>query len=298
MPAVGMPSLDQIRVFLIVVETGSFAGAARNLNRATSAVSYTIANLEQQLGVKLFDREQTRRPVLTEAGQAVLAKAQTVSTGVDDLRASVKSLLDGLEAEVAAVVDVMFPPARLVDAVQAFETTFPSVKLRLYMEALAAVPQLVQRGVAVVGFGGGLRTIETGLEMISLGDVEIIPVAAPTHPLAQTRVAKPGDARCYRQLILTVRSHFDEGNDAGIFAAEAWRLADLGAKHALLLAGIGWGNMPEPNVHDDLASGRLIRLELPDVGTGRYPLHALYRTHDPPGPAASWLIKRFAEQTP
>src|ERR1700678_371975 len=101
-----MPSLDQIRVFLMVVETGSFAGAARKLNRATSAVSYTIANLEQQLGVKLFDREQTRRPVLTEAGQAVLAKAQTVSTGVDDLRASVKSLLDGLEAEVAVVVDV------------------------------------------------------------------------------------------------------------------------------------------------------------------------------------------------
>jgi hypothetical protein len=38
--------------------------------------------------------------------------------------------------------------------------------------------------------------------------------------------------------------------------AKSWRLADLGAKHAQLLAGVGWGNMPEPIVRDDLAAGR------------------------------------------
>ncbi len=296
MPTVGIPSLDQLRVFLMVVETGSFAAAARKLNRATSAVSYTIANLEQQLAVKLFDREQTRRPVLTQVGEAVLAKALVVSADVDDLRASIKSLLDGLEVEVTAVVDVMFPSARLVDAVKAFETNFPTVKLRLHVEALGAVSQLVQRGVAAVGFGGGPQSVGTGLEMISLGDVEMIPVAAPGHPLARVKDPKPGDARRHRQLVLTVRSHFDEGDNAGIFSADAWPLADLGAKHALLLGGVGWGNMPEPNVRDDIDVGRLVRLDLPDVGTGRYPLHAIYRIHNPPGPAASWLIRRFAEQ--
>ncbi|BCP53849.1 LysR family transcriptional regulator [Kaistia sp. 32K] len=298
MPAIGTPSLDQIRVFLTVVEIGSFAGAARKLNRATSAVSYTIANLEQQLGVKLFDREHTRKPVLTDAGQAVLAKAHAVSSGVDDLRASVRGLLDGLEAELTVVVDVMFPPARVADALKAFETTFPTVKLRLYMEALGAVPQLVQRGIATVGFGGGMRIVGGGLEMISLGDVEMIPVAAPGHPLAQLQgAAKPGEARRHRQLILTVRSQFEEGDDVGIFAAEAWRLADLGAKRALLLAGTGWGNMPIPTISEDLAAGRLVRLDLPEIGSGRYLLHALYRTHSPPGPAARWLIQRFVDQT-
>src|SRR5471030_1806049 len=93
----GTPTLDQLRVFLTVVEVGSFAGAARKLGRATSAISYTIANLEQQLGVKLFDREQTRTPVLTEAGDAILVRAKAVSTSVDDLRAMVKSLNEGLE---------------------------------------------------------------------------------------------------------------------------------------------------------------------------------------------------------
>jgi DNA-binding transcriptional LysR family regulator len=75
----GAPSLDQLAVFLTVVETGSFAAAGRRFGRATSAVSYAIANLEQQLGVQLFDRDQARRPASTEAVGAVLSEARSVS---------------------------------------------------------------------------------------------------------------------------------------------------------------------------------------------------------------------------
>jgi DNA-binding transcriptional LysR family regulator len=292
----GFPSIDQLRVFLSVVETGSFTAAAKRLGRAVSAVSYTIANLEQQLGVLLFDREQTRTPKLTEAGAAIHAKAKIVAIGVDDLRASARSLLRGIEAEVTLVVDVMLPSARLVDAVQAFEATFPTVTLRLHVEALSAVPQLVRRGGAMIGVGGGLLDIEPDLELLHMGEVEMIPVAAPHHPLARGPVA-PGAARHHRQLILTVRTPFSEGPDAGIFSTGAWRLADLGAKHALLLGGIGWGNMPEPNVAADLAAGRLVRLELPEARGGAYTFHAMYRTDQPPGPAALWLVQRFIDQS-
>ncbi len=59
MPALGSPSLDQLRVFLAVVDAGSFSAAARRLNRRQSVVSYTIANLERHLGgLMLFDRRQ------------------------------------------------------------------------------------------------------------------------------------------------------------------------------------------------------------------------------------------------
>jgi len=71
----GTPTLDQLRVFLTVVDVGSFAGAARELGRATSVVSYTIANLEAQLGVALFDRDTSRKPQLTDAGRTVLSEA-------------------------------------------------------------------------------------------------------------------------------------------------------------------------------------------------------------------------------
>jgi DNA-binding transcriptional LysR family regulator len=144
--------------------------------------------------------------------------------------------------------------------------------------------------------GGGVLATEPDLELIHVGDVEMIPVAAPHHPLAKARPAAPGAARRHRQLILTVRTPFSEGPDVGVFAAEGWRMADLGAKHALLLAGVGWGNMPEPNVRDDLAAGRLVRLDLPEARSGTYAFQAMYRTDTPPGPAAAWLIQRFADQ--
>ena len=87
MPAIGTPTLDQLRVFLAVAEAGSFSAAGRQLNRQQSVVSYTIANLEQQLGgLLLFDRSK-RRPVLTEAGHTILAEARKLTMGADGLRA-------------------------------------------------------------------------------------------------------------------------------------------------------------------------------------------------------------------
>jgi DNA-binding transcriptional LysR family regulator len=290
----GVPSLDQLTVFLTVVETGSFAAAGRRLGRATSAVSYAIANLEQQLGVQLFDRDQARRPALTEAGAAVLSEARSVSVGVDNLRAKVKGLLDGLEAQISLVVDVMLPTARLVDAMRAFETTFPTVTLRLYVEALGAVTQLVHSGIADIGIAGVDASLP-GIERIKVGGVELIPVAAPSHPLAAGR-AQPGAARDFVQLVLTDRSTLTEGRDFSVVGVRTWRLADLGSKHALLLAGIGWGNMPEPMVQDDLAAGRLKRLDLREWLGGFYALHAIHRTDTPPGPAAAWLIRHFCQQ--
>jgi len=290
----GVPSLDQLTVFLTVVETGSFAAAGRRLGRATSAVSYAIANLEQQLGVQLFDRDQARRPALTEAGGAVLSEARSVSVGVDNLRAKVKGLLDGLEAQISLVVDVMLPTVRLVEAMRAFEATFPTVTLRLYVEALGAVIQLVHSGIADIGISGVDATLP-GIERIKVGGVELIPVAAPSHPLAAGPAA-PGAARNFVQLVLTDRSTLTEGRDFSVIGVRTWRLADLGSKHALLLAGIGWGNMPEPMVHDDLTAGRLKRLDLAEWLGGFYALHAIHRTDTPPGPAAAWLIRHFCQQ--
>jgi DNA-binding transcriptional LysR family regulator len=296
MPSPGTPSLDQLQVFLGVVETGSFAAAARQQGRAVSAVSYAIANLEAQLGLALFDRHTTRKPQLTQAGRAVLAQARIVARGVDDLRAKVKGLLEGLEAEVSLVVDVMFPTTRLVDALQAFQAAYPTVTLRLHVEALGAVTQLVRDGVAGVGVSGPLPVEGDDLSQIAVGTVELVPVAAPFHPLARGRGQAPGAARTHTQLVLTDRSKLTQGRDFAVLSVNTWRLADLGAKHALLLAGIGWGNMPACMVQGDIEAGRLVVLKLPDLAAGQYTFHALYPTQAPPGPAAQWLIDRFVEQ--
>src|ERR1700739_2382836 len=75
-------TLDQLRTFIAAADEGSFSAAARKLRRAQSVVSQTLANLEGQFGVKLFDRAR-RRPVLTPQGQALLAHARTVAGDVD-----------------------------------------------------------------------------------------------------------------------------------------------------------------------------------------------------------------------
>jgi DNA-binding transcriptional LysR family regulator len=291
----GVPTFDQLKIFLAVVESGSFAGAGRKLNRATSVISYGISNLEAQLGIELFDREATRRPRLTEAGHAVLAEARTVAQGVDGLRAKVKGMLDGLEAEVHLAVDVMLPAATLGDVLRRFSEEFPTVSLRLSVEALGAVMGLVMDRRAVLGISGPLPDEKDNIERIAAGAVTMIPVAAPDHPLARAGVLEPGAGRDHVQLVLTDRSELTEGRDFGVVGRRTWRLADLSAKHALLREGIGWGNMPLAMVEPDLASGALVLLAMPDQPGIAYRLWAIYRRDRPPGPAASWLLRQFVE---
>lgn len=292
----GTPTFDQLRVFLTVVDTGSFAGAARRLGRATSVVSYAIANLELQLGVTLFDREATKRPQLTDAGRAVLSEARTIANGMGNLRAKVKGLIEGLESEVHLALDVMLPAWRVVDALKAFREAYPTVSLRLHVEALGAVTQMVLDRTATIGVSGPLDREIDGIERIGVGFVELVPVAAPSHPLALAGRNPPGAGREHVQLVLTDRSVLTQGWEFAVLGTHTWRLADLGSKHMLLREGIGWGNMPLPMIQEDLDAGRLVRLDMPDCTGGAYRLHAIHRTDRPPGPAASYLISRFESQ--
>ncbi len=295
MPTIGTPSFDQLRVLLAVAEAGSFSAAARKLNRRQSVISYTIANLEQQLGgLKLFDRT-ARRPVLTEAGRTILAEARKLSLGIDGLRARASGLVAGLEAELGVAIDVMLPSDRLICALVAFRAEFPTVTLRLYVEALGSVARLVLDRTCTIGASGPMSWIVDGLERRPIGKVRLVRVAAPGHPMAQRAgPISEAVAREHVQLVLTDRSDLTKGQDFGVVSPECWRLADLGAKHALLLAGLGWGGMPEAIVRDDIAAGRLRTIIVDGLPDFSYDLLAIHRTDTPPGPAGRWFMQRLA----
>jgi DNA-binding transcriptional LysR family regulator len=78
-------------------------------------------------------------------------------------------------------------------------------------------------------------------------------------------------------------------------SSQTWRLADLFAKHAFLLNGLGWGGMPLHAVERDIREGRLVELRIEDVTSGGLimPMSAVYPTSAPPGPAGRWLIERL-----
>lgn len=293
---VGQPTLDQLRLFLTVVEQGSFNAAARKLGRAISAISYGIVTLETQLGVTLFDREGSRRPTLTSAGKAMLAQARAVVDDVDALIAGVRNFNQGLEAELGLAIDVMFPTHLVAQVLRDFQMLYPTVRLRLYVEALGAIAALVMEGAAELGIAGPELVAMADLEHEAIGQVELMPVAAPDHPLARMEVVAPGEARKHRQLVLTDRSRLTEGKDFSVLGANTWRLGDLGARHALLREGIGWGNMPAHLVRDDLAEGRLVRLAIPEAPGVAYRFHALWRRDSPTGPARAWMLDALRDR--
>jgi len=288
------PTLDQISVFLAIVETGSFAAAGRKLGRATSAVSYAIANLESQLGLTLFTRAGASKPRLTDAGGAILADGRGLAIALDGLIAKARGLIQGLEAEVRLVVDVMLPAKLLVKALDDFHRQYPTVGVRLQVEGLGAVTEAVLEGSAMFGVSGPLEITNDLLVRGPAGSVKLIPVAHPDHPLAGLEKVTSAEARDHVQLVLTDRSSLTRDHDFGVVAVKSWRLADLGAKHALLLAGLGWGSMPKPMVSDDIKRGRLVRLAIDAWDNAQYRFHTTYRRDTPPGPAASWLMERLA----
>ncbi len=288
-------SLDQLRTFVASVEEGSFSAAARKLHRAQSAVSDLIRNLEAQIGVVLFDRAG-RLPKLTPAGTILLGDARAVISAVDVLKFRAKGMASGLEPELCAVVDVYFPIEAITEAAKDFRLQFPATPLRLYVEALGGAYQPVLDGRASLAVVGAPSPLPPALASERLTGVAITIVAAPRHPLAAIKgtIAKAELAR-HVQLVLTDRSDLSAGHEYGVMSPATWRLADLYAKHAFLLNGLGWGGMPVHAVERDLAEGRLVELAIEDFPPGGVivPMSAVYLNTTPPGPAGRWLIERL-----
>ena len=290
-------SLDQLRTFLAAADEGSFSAAGRRLHRAQSVVSHTLANLEGQLGVQLFDRS-ARLPVLTEPGRALLVQARAVAGSMDTFKARAKGLAGGLEPELSVAIDVMFPIQVLTHAIGDFQTLFPDTPLRLYVEALGAVLQPVLDGRCAVAVMGSLPLIPPDIERERLLAVRMVMVAAPGHPLARQVGPIPADELArHVQLVLSDRSDLSKGREFGVLSPRTWRLADLGAKHAFLRAGLGWGAMPSHGIAADLADGSLVELTVQDAPPDGLimPMLAVHRTGSPPGPAGRWLIERLKD---
>jgi DNA-binding transcriptional LysR family regulator len=286
------PTLDQLQILVAVADTGSFSAAGRKLNRAQSVISYGIANLEAQLGLKLFEREGTREPQLTEIGRAMLEDARRMIGVLQRMRSRVDGHHHGLEAEVALSVDAALPSPVLVRVLKAFEAQFPTVMLRLHIGSLGVIPDHVLSGQADLGIGGMLGEVD--VHLVRIGFMSMVLAAAPSHPLAL--LPKPlaiEDVREHTQLVVTDQSERTKGRDFGVFAYRTWRLTDMRTKHMLMREGLGWGGLPRWLIADDLASGRLVELDLEVFREARSPLFAMHRNDSSPKPAAAWLIERF-----
>lgn len=300
-------TLDQIRMFVTVAEAGSFRAGAARLLRAQSAVSHAIANLENQLGVAVFDRSG-HRPTLTAAGAALLEDARAVLLKVDFLRARARGLGEGVETELALMVDTLYPLPLAAAALGELRATVPSVRLRLATAPLGGTLQALRDERCDLAIMAGEDFRDPRVETEALQAVPIVAVAARAHPLALRRSGKStlagADLADHLQIVLEDPSELSEGRDFGVLSPQTLRVGTQDAKRALILAGVGWGRLPQWAVERDLAEGHLLPLPataLGPQGVAQMQTYLAWRTDRALGVAATALrgvLHRLAGASP
>jgi DNA-binding transcriptional LysR family regulator len=274
-------TLDQMRTFTAVVRAGSFRGGAETLHRVQSAVSFSIAALEEQLGVSLFDRSGYR-PVLTPAGRALLEDVRAVLGRVDALKARARELERGVELKLSIAIDTLFPIDVVAVALQRMHTQYPRVAVRLEYTSLGGTTEALRstRCIAAVAVPDG---IEDDIARQFLVRLSAVAVVGASHPLA--RLARRRGAALDREIVEHLQvvvedpSGLTAGRDFGVISPNTWRTSDMESKRAVIRAGIGWGTMPRWLVERDLAEGTLVRLPARRLGAAGESMFDAYFSH-------------------
>ncbi len=207
-----------------------------------------------------------------------------------------RSLASGLEAELTIVLDSMFPIAQQSKR-YALSLRSSNRSAAHHVQSLGAAAELVLDGTCMIGLLPLFFSDMALLKRFPLFTIDLIPVAALDHPLAA--LDGPIDTPVlneYVQLVLTDRSSLTAGRDYGVLSGRTWRLADLGAKQSMLLAGLGWGNMPSHLVQDDIAQGRLkvIRPMEFESSVAQIVMCGAYLADHRLGPAGQWMIEHLS----
>lgn len=255
-------SLDHFLVFAAVTDCGGFAAAARKLGRAQSAITNAIRNMEEACGLVLFDRSGYRAE-LTDAGRALLPRARRVLAEVDSFRRDAGGFAEGLEAGLMLAVDPFVQQAPLARVLRTLHVVHPTVRVRVLLEPYARVMEMVGDGQAQIGLLSEVAPLGTHFESFRWSEQSLVAVAAPAHPLAAHVTPIPPEAlRGHMQVVFSSTGAGQTSQDLGVHATDCWHVSTLAFKRELLLAGVGWGSLPDHMAEGDIASGHLVRLDI------------------------------------
>jgi|HubBroStandDraft_2_1064218.scaffolds.fasta_scaffold19713_2 DNA-binding transcriptional LysR family regulator len=291
-------TLDQLQMLIAVADTGNFSAAARKVNRVQSAVSQSIQSLEDALDLKLFDRSN-KLPLLTDAGKAIVQDARRIINSTDALRSRAKNMASVAEPEISLSIEQVFPSTVLIESLRAFRVRFPLVSVNLFAEGLGAPEQSLFEGNVRLAIYSTALDGMPGYQMEFLGDVPISLVASSRHPLAQIKGLIPQSVlEEHIQLTMIDRTKRYRGV---VMGTRTWAFIDQFSRLDFVRNGFGWCAMPTHLAQSYLDSGELAELKLAaHAGEPlRFPLYAVHKVEQPPGPAAQWLLgelrRRFSE---
>jgi DNA-binding transcriptional LysR family regulator len=204
-------TLDQMRVFVTVAETGTFRAAAARLSRVQSAVSHAIGNLETQLEVELFDRSG-HRPQLTPSGLVLLADIRGLLLKVDAVRARARGLGEGVELEIVVALDPQFPHPMVGQALSALCPGYPTVAFRILSRPLGTSIDALMDGECDLAISG-IDLVHPAIELEFLMTVRRAAVVSASHPLATVRAEKLDTGTLADHIQIVVEDFSERTND-------------------------------------------------------------------------------------
>lgn len=175
--------LANLKTFLTIAETGSFSLAAERLHLTQPAISKRIAALEQQLAVRLFDR-LGREVALTEAGRALLPRAERILLEMDDTRRALGNLGTEVGGTLTVATSHHIGLHRLPPLLRAFSRQYPQVALDIRFHDSEVAFQEVLHGRIELALITLAPQTEAPMRAVCVWDDPLDIVCAPDHPLA------------------------------------------------------------------------------------------------------------------
>jgi DNA-binding transcriptional LysR family regulator len=283
-------NFEQLRMFVEVVDTGSFSACARKIGKVQSAVSQGIANLEIDLNINLFDRS-TRVPKLTADGERLLTYARSVLQQVHEMNAVAKGINQAEEAAIRIALDDALLVPNLSEILRAFGKVFRATPIKIISAASPDIPNMLKEGNADIGLMFLTVQIDKDLLQNYIGNLPFVAVCSPKSELAQFSEVSMQDLTPFRQIMLCGQG----GGDLDLmsqFSTEVWWGTSFYAIKELVAQNLGWGYLPRSLVESTIKSNELIQLRLSFDHKPWCPMAEFVIAKEKPiGPALNWLIK-------
>jgi DNA-binding transcriptional LysR family regulator len=287
-------SLKQWRIFHAVIDCGGFAEAAKLLHLSQSAISYTVAKLQEQLGIQLL-RIEGRKAHLTTAGRALLDRSRHVLKEAVELELFAKNVGQGWGSEVKVVVDQTFPTQLLMRAMRQFERQGGGSYVRITEVAMPR-PEEILRDLAIDLVISG--RVPLGFLGEPLVEVEYVAVAHPEHPLLRLgRNVTAADLDRQVQIGIGHASELEKGGADDIRHMHRWNMSSFESVVDAVSEGLGYAWLPKHRIRKWLRQGTLVPLPLGENRVYKTNLYLIHGRHWSANPAASRLAELLRNLT-